>query len=128
MELPSDAVLVFDRDEDLFVFASFIDATNWIEAIDVDAGEYTAAYSPDGGVWALTVSQGPEKSVVLTRTGRVDPDDLVRRFARYWQRHQAGEPPRDLLETGRFVIERDNKPRTGWSGRMTALLRCAPAE
>ncbi|MGW2893121.1 hypothetical protein ACWDAO_00430 [Streptomyces sp. NPDC001212] len=123
MELPPDTVFIFDRDEDLFVFASFVHATNGIEAIEIDEGEYTAAYSPDGGVLALTAPEGPEGSVILARTGSMDLGDLERRVARYWRRHQTGQPPRDPLHTARFLIERDNKPRRGWLSRVTALLR-----
>ncbi|MEU6547710.1 hypothetical protein [Streptomyces sp. NPDC046859] len=123
MELPPDTVLVFDRDDDLLVFESFVHATNWIEAIDVDEGEYTAAYSPDGGVLALTAPEGPEGSVVLARTNIVDLGDLEQRVARYWLRHQAGQAPRDPLQTARSLIERDNKPRRSWMGRLTGLLR-----
>lgn len=123
MELPPDTVLIFDRDEDLLVFESYIHATNWIEAIDVDEGEYTAAYSPDGGVLTLTAPEGPEGSVVLSRTGSVDLGDLERRVAIYWHRHQTGQPPRDPLQTARFLIGRDNQSRRGWLGRVTDLLR-----
>ncbi|MFE5038942.1 hypothetical protein [Streptomyces sp. NPDC056683] len=123
MELRPDTVLLFDRDEDLLVFESFVHATNWIEAIDVDEGEYTAAYSPDGGVLTLSAPEGPEGSVVLARTDVVDLSDLEQRAARYWHRHQAGQPPRDPLQTARFLMERDNKPRRSWMGRLTGLLR-----
>ena len=123
MEPPPDIVLIFDRDEDLLVFESFVHATNWIEAMDVDEGEYTAAYSPDGGVLALTAPEGPEGTVALARTCNVDLGDLERRVARYWRRHQVGQPTRDPLQTARFLIERDNKPRTGWLGRVIALMR-----
>ncbi len=123
MEPPPDIVLIFDRGEDLLVFESFVHATNWIEAMDVDEGEYTAAYSPDGGVLALTAPEGPEGSVVLARTGSVDLGDLERRVAGYWRRHQVGQPTRAPLPTARFLIERDNKPRRGWLSRVIALLR-----
>jgi hypothetical protein len=123
MDLPSDTVLVFDRDEDLVVFGSFRDATDYLEAIDVSDGEYTAAYSPEGGVLALTAPEGPEGSVVLSRTGRGDPADLERRVARYWQRHQVGQPPRDPRQTASFLIDRDNQPRAGWLTRVTGLLK-----
>ncbi|MGW7542578.1 hypothetical protein ACWGKQ_15910 [Streptomyces sp. NPDC054770] len=42
MELPPDAVLVFDQDDDLIAFESFVHATNYLEAMDVSDGEYTA--------------------------------------------------------------------------------------
>ncbi|MFF0013295.1 hypothetical protein [Streptomyces sp. NPDC005374] len=124
MEPSPDTVLVFDRDEDLLVFESFVHATNWIEAIDVDEGEYTAAYSPDGGVWALTSPEGPDGSVVLARTGSVDLGDLERRVARYWRRHHAGQPTRDPLQTARrILIERNDEPRGGRLRRVITLLR-----
>ncbi|AXE78112.1 hypothetical protein C5746_15500 [Streptomyces atratus] len=123
MDLPPDAALIFDQDEDLSVFESFVHATNYLEAIDVSDREYTAAYSPDGGVLALTAPEGWTGSVVLTRTGRGDLVDLERRVARYWQRHQIGKPPRDPLETARFLLDRDNQPRMGWLSRVTGLLR-----
>ncbi|WP_189542946.1 hypothetical protein [Streptomyces gelaticus] len=110
MDIPPDAALIFDQDEDLSVFASFVHATNYLEAIDVSEGEYTAAYSPGGGVLALTAPEGWKGSVVLTRTGRSDLVDLDRRVARYWQRHQTGKPPRDPLETARFLIDRTISP------------------
>lgn len=123
MEPPPDTVLIFDRDEDLLLFTSFINATDWVEAIDVDEGEYTAAYSPDGGVLSLTVPEGPEGPVVLARTGSVDLDDLERRVARYWRLHQTGQPTRDPLQTAQFLMERHSKPRRGWLGRVVGLLR-----
>ncbi|WP_158711545.1 hypothetical protein [Streptomyces xylophagus] len=123
MELPPDTVLVFDRDEDLFVFESHVHVTNWIEAMDVDDGEYPAVYSPDGGVLALTAPEGPEGPVVLSRTDDVDLGDLERRVAAYWHRHQTGRPPRDPLQTARFLIDMANQPRRGWLGRVTDLLR-----
>lgn len=123
MEPPPDPVLIFDRNEDLLVFESFVHATDWIEAIDVDEGEYTAAYSPDGGVLALTASEGPEGLVVLARTGSVDLGDLERRVACYWRRHQTGQAAHDPLQTARFLIERDNRPPRGWLGRAVGLLR-----
>ncbi|MEU1622857.1 hypothetical protein ABZ479_36885 [Streptomyces sp. NPDC005722] len=123
MELPLDTVFIFDRDGNLLVFESYIHATNWIEAIDVDEGEYTAAYSPDGGVLTLAAPEGPEGPVVLSRTDNVDLGDLEARVATYWHRHQTGQPPRDPLQTARFLIDRDKQPHTGWLGRVTGWLR-----
>ncbi|MFD9602826.1 hypothetical protein [Streptomyces sp. NPDC059970] len=122
MDLPPDAVLVFDRDEDLNVFESFVHATNYLEAIDVSEGEYTAAYTPDGRVLALSAPEAWKGPVVLTRTDGVDLADLERRVARYWQLHQAGQPPCDPLQTARFLIDRDNQPHRGWLKLFTALL------
>lgn len=121
--LPPDTALIFDQDEDLSVFESFLHATDVLEAIDVSEGEYTAAYSPDGGVLALTAPEGWEGPVVMTRTGRGDLVDLERRVARYWQRHQMGKPPLGRLETARSLIDRDDQPRAGWLSRVTGLLR-----
>ncbi|MGW1887324.1 hypothetical protein [Streptomyces sp. NPDC001970] len=113
MDFPPDTVLVFDQDEDLVVFDSFVHATNYLEAIDVSEGEYTAAYTPDGRVLALAAPEAWEGPVVLTRTDGADLADLEQRVARYWQLHQVGQPPRDPLQTARFLIDRDNQPRRG---------------
>lgn len=122
MDLSPTTVLVFDQDEDLIVFESFVHATNYLEAIDVSEGEYTAAYSPEGRLLALTAPEGPQGPVVLTTTDRSDLADLERRVARYWQRHQIGQPSRDPLQTARFLIDRDNQPCTGWLSRVTDRL------
>ncbi|MFE1437435.1 hypothetical protein [Streptomyces sp. NPDC058739] len=123
MDLPADTVLVFDRDEDLMVFESFAHTTNYLEAIDVSEGEYPAAFSPNGGVLALTAPQGPRGPVVVTRTDVDDLAGLHRRVARYWERHQQGNTPLGPVPTARFLIERDNEPRTGWLSRTTGVLR-----
>ena len=122
MDLPPATVLIFDQDEDLIVFESFVHATNYLEAIDVSAGEDTAAYSPEGRLLALAAPEGPQGSVVLTTTDKSDLADLERRVARYWQRHQIGQPSRDPLQTARFLIDRDNQPRKRWLSRVTGRL------
>lgn len=122
MDLRPTTVLVFDQDEDLIVFESFVHATNYLEAIDVSEGEYTTAYSPEGRLLALTAPEGPQGPVVLTNTDRSDLADLERRVARYWQRHQIGQPSRDPLQTARFLIDRDNQPRTGRLGQVIGRL------
>ncbi|MEU6096711.1 hypothetical protein [Streptomyces sp. NPDC047079] len=121
-DLPPGALLVFDRTEDLLAFESSAHATNYLEAIDVDEGEYTAAYTPDGRVLALSAPEPWKGPVVVTRTDRSDPADLERRVARYWQVHQKGQSPRDPRDTARFLIARDNRPREGWLNRVTHLL------
>jgi hypothetical protein len=41
-------VFVFSRDEELIVFPSLKDAAGWMEAIDVDHGEYPAVLALNG--------------------------------------------------------------------------------
>ncbi|MFG2386444.1 hypothetical protein [Streptomyces avermitilis] len=113
MDLSPDTVLVFDQDEDLIVFESFVHATNYLEAMDISEGEYTAAYTPDGRVVALTAPEAWRGPVVLTRTDRADLVDLKRRVARYWQLHQVGQSSRDPLQTARFLIDRNDQSRRG---------------
>ncbi|CAM5510938.1 hypothetical protein [Streptomyces aurantiogriseus] len=119
MDLPPDTVLVFDRTDDLLVFESFVHAANWLEAIDIDEGEYPAAYTPDGGVVALTTPEAWRGPVVLTRTDRADREDLARRVARYWSLHQEGRSACDPVQTASFLIDRDNQL---WKGRLRRLL------
>ncbi|MFI6407348.1 hypothetical protein [Streptomyces sp. NPDC050548] len=78
---------------------------------------------PPASVLTLTAPEGPEGPVVLSRTGSVDLDDLERRMAGYWHRHQTGRPPRGPLQTARFLLDRDKHSRRGWLGRVTDLLR-----
>lgn len=122
MDLSPDTVLVFDQDEDLIVFESFVHATNYLEAIDVSEDEYTAAYSPDGRVLALTAPDAWRGPVILTRTDRADLADLQRRVARYWQIHQAGQDPRGPLQTARFLADKDDQPQPGRMKRLIGLL------
>ncbi|MFJ8503493.1 hypothetical protein [Streptomyces avermitilis] len=124
MDLSPDTVLVFDQDEDLIVFESFVHATNYLEAMDVSEGEYTAAYAPDGRVLALTATEAWKGPVVLTRTDGSDLADLERRVARYWQLHQVGQPSRGPLQTARFLIDRDDQPQRGWLKRLSDLSSC----
>ncbi|GAA5701555.1 hypothetical protein [Streptomyces avermitilis] len=123
MDLSPGTVLVFDQDEDLIVFESFVHATNYLEAMDVSEGEYTAAYTPDGRVLALAAPEAWKGPVVLTRTDGADLADLERRVARYWQLHQVGQPSRDPSQTARFLIDRNNQPHRGWLKRLSNLLR-----
>jgi hypothetical protein len=80
MEQPLRPVLVFSRDGDVDVFASVRAAAGYLEAIDVEDGEYAAIFTYDGCEVAATTGAGNE--VHLTITDRHDPDrleELVRR-------------------------------------------------
>ena len=81
------AVFVFERDGDLHVFPSLRAAAAWLEAIDVDAGEYAAAFLHDGTVVELS-TVGDD--VVLRPAARDGArfDDLL---LAYTQR--TGRPP-----------------------------------
>jgi hypothetical protein len=52
----SGGLLVFTRDGDLLVFPSQRQAAGYIEAIDVENGEYPAAFKPDGCRVQITTS------------------------------------------------------------------------
>lgn len=98
------AVFVFDTSGDLNVFASLGDAAGWMEAIDVDDGEYAAAYLADGTVLRLSTDSNrvvltpvPERDLPgLTAAvgqyerrlhGQAEVDDLVR-YANAWLRRE----------------------------------------
>ncbi|MFD8915545.1 hypothetical protein [Streptomyces sp. NPDC059575] len=112
--LPPETVLVLDRDDWLYVYASFPDVTIDLEAMDVADAEYTA-YAPDGRVLALTTPADWEDAgtITLTRTEEFDTAGLERRVARYWQRHQPNRPPLDPPETARWMLDEENRPREG---------------
>lgn len=81
------AVFVFDAEGDLSVFASIDAAAGWMEAVDVDAGEYAAAFLHDGTVVDMSIDR---ERVVLTPTGERDAAHLNQLVNEYQQR--VGKP------------------------------------
>ena len=61
----------------LQAFASVHDVLGQVEAIDVDEGEYRAAWLHDGTVLRLRAPEGPEGPVVVERTGETDVPGLL---------------------------------------------------
>lgn len=84
------AVFVFDNDGDLNVFPSLLAAAGWLEAVDVDAGEYAAAFLHDGTVLAMGIDR---ERVVLTPTDTRDAARLDQSLNAYQRR--VGGPARD---------------------------------
>lgn len=74
-------VFVF-ADVDLNMFPSIADAQDWMEAIDVDDGEYTAALTETGRVLKMRTDNG---LVVLEMTDELDPDLLQRLLREHGQ-------------------------------------------
>lgn len=58
---------------DLTMFPSITDAQNWMEAIDVDQGEYTAALTETGRVIRMRTEN---EAVVLELTDDLDAEQL----------------------------------------------------
>jgi len=85
--VPVPAAFVFDNEGDLNVFPSLQVATGWLEAVDVDGGEYSAAFLDDGSVVELGTA-GEE--VVLTATATRDLLRLDRLLSQY--QHRIGDP------------------------------------
>ena len=102
------AVFVFGVGDDLYVFPSENYAAGWMEAVDVDEGEYAAAYLLDGTVLEVSAA---EEQVLLRRTDSTDMPGLMARL-RASQR-AAGRPEEvgDLLAFANDVI------RDEWEGR-----------
>ncbi|TDO33813.1 hypothetical protein EV643_13182 [Kribbella sp. VKM Ac-2527] len=69
-------------DVDLNMFPSIADAQDWMEAIDVDDGEYTAALTETGRVLKMRTDNG---LVVLEMTDELDPDLLQRLLREHGQ-------------------------------------------
>ena len=102
------AVFVFDRGGDLNVFSSLQAASGWLEAVDVDNGEYIAAFLHDGTVVATRTA---DNLVVLAATDTRDLprlNDLLTEHQRW-----VGEPV-----SGRSPLEFANDYlRYEWAGR-----------
>ena len=102
------AVFVFGVEDDLHVFPSEAYATGWMEAVDVEEGEYAAAYLLDGTV--LEVGAADEE-VFLRRTDRTDLPTLLARLRA--SQHAAGRPE----EVGDLVAFADEVMREDREGR-----------
>jgi hypothetical protein len=81
------AVFVFDREGDLNVFPSLRAASGWLEAVDVDGGEYPAAFLDDGSVVEMSTA---DQCVVLTATATRDLPRLDRLLTEYQHRVGTG--------------------------------------
>jgi hypothetical protein len=94
------AVFVFSDDPLPQAFRSLADAEGYMEAIDVENGEYEAIYTLDGRV--VTAATASDR-VVLTVSAERDEDDLDGRL-REWAKHapELG----DLLEDRVAVANR----------------------
>ncbi|WP_371503044.1 hypothetical protein OG871_37790 [Kitasatospora sp. NBC_00374] len=102
------------------VFTSVQDAAGWMEAIDVDEGEYAAAFTCDGAAIAMSTA---DEAVVLQCTNHFDREDLQRRIVRYWEREQLSDMPAELREVANLLLERQNRPgRSIWQ-RVTTWWR-----
>lgn len=125
MTHPADIIMVFDRDEELSAFPSLRAVQTWLEAIDVEDGEYVA-YTADGHVVDLLAPTGADGPVVAVRTDDEDRADLERRVARYWYRYanQAALGPEEtarlLLQPGLQPVRRGLRWLTGFFRRNDA--------
>ena len=110
------AVFVFERDGDLHVFPSLRAAAGWLEAIDVDAGEYAAAFLHDGTVVELS-TVGDD---VVLRPAARDASRLDALLRAYQQR-TGGTPVGDAADFAddwfRAEWERRWPRRPAWLSR-----------
>ena len=93
------AVLSFDDTGDVWVFASLQDAASWMEAVDVEAGEYDAGvFTHDGHIVEVTTLG--DRTVLDVRPERDEP--------RVWALLAEGRPglsPTTSEDVLRFVNE-----------------------
>jgi hypothetical protein len=78
------AVLVFDRDGNLMVFLSAADAAGYMEAVDVEAGEYPAAFLLDGT--RVDVGTDDGQTVTLTPGASGHMAELMHHLSNYNRR------------------------------------------
>ena len=88
------AVFVFDRDGEMQVFPSLEQAADYMEAVDVNDGEYEALYTLDG--WVIDVrADSRESQVEVVVTEKNDVEGLRRRVATH-SRPGGASTPDDL--------------------------------
>ena len=80
MEVPSSALFVA-ADEPLLVFSSASNALEYLEAIDVESGVYSAAYGPNGEPYCISANGD---LVFVERADRPQaPEDLRHLLLKY---------------------------------------------
>src|SRR6478672_5529871 len=80
MQRSGPAVFVFGREGDVMAFPHVEDASGWMEAIDVNAGEYEGAFTLDGRI--VAIGTAPKDAIVLRITDERDPSELRARLGR----------------------------------------------
>ncbi|SDR89775.1 hypothetical protein SAMN04489717_0946 [Actinopolymorpha singaporensis] len=100
------AVFVFDRDHDALVFRSLEHATGYMEAIDVEEGEYVALFTETGGIVNATTTA---ERVVLTVTGERDEADLRARLRDHQRRMRTPEPITDPVAFASDYLRRERE-------------------
>ena len=101
-------VFVFDTTGDMAVFASEDHAAGYLEAIDVDLGEYVAAYLHDGTVVELGTT---DERVILRRTDRKDLPALMAELRAHQRTVGGPEEVGDLVAFANDILRKE------WEGR-----------
>jgi len=112
------AVFVFTKDDDLNVFVSLDDAAGWMEAIDVDDGEYPALFTLDG---RLVNARTEDQSVRLSVTGEQDEAALHLRLQDYRRRVGLTSAPEDTRAVANELLRLEWEHR--WPKRPAWLSR-----
>ncbi|MER7106708.1 hypothetical protein [Streptomyces sp. NPDC000229] len=99
-DLPAQTLLVFDRDDWVYVVPSFEAAALEFEAVDVADGTYEA-FTVDGERVALTAPEGWRGPVVVEATGQRDMAALRERIER-----SSGSPAPTPEELARLHLSR----------------------
>ncbi len=102
------AVFIFDTSGAMSVFASESQAAGWLEAIDVDHGEYVAAYLDDGTVVELAAA---DERVVLRRTNSRDMPGLMARLRAHQRAIGRPDEVGDLVAFANEILHEE------WEGR-----------
>jgi hypothetical protein len=74
--MPKQISLVIAADEPALFFSSIEAAEQYLEAVDVEAGVYTAAYGRDGSPYRLNVKEG--RVAVVPDPGRPPQPDALK--------------------------------------------------
>jgi hypothetical protein len=92
-------------------FQSEAEAAGFMEAIDVDDGEYDAAYLVDGTVLLIRILQGRDGPVALERTDQQHREVLLERIRSF---QEANGLPVDVSDLTGFA---DRLRRQAWARR-----------
>ena len=112
------AVFVFDQGGDVMAFPSVEDAAGYMEAVDVEAGEYPALFALDGRIITATTRN---HEVVLTVEDARDEAGLRQRLLEGRQRKRLTSLPDDLVAIANELLRQEWDNR--WPKRPRWLVR-----
>jgi hypothetical protein len=109
---PLQPTFLITRDGDVELFKTRTEVTYWVEAVDVEAGEYTGCFSIEGELLHLAVDDG---RVDIKASGIFDPEGLSSQLRLLAERNgYRGDDPDPRLVADEVFADEWNRRSPRW--------------